>query len=79
MKLWSLNVLITILQILTEKLLLLTQESKTVFHENVIRTRIEDHEMILNRLVQEADALTILNETSGVKNVSSTKLTKIRL
>lgn len=35
--------------------------------------------MILNRLVQEADALTILNETSGVKNVSPTKLTKIRL
>ncbi|KAJ8710008.1 hypothetical protein PYW07_009374 [Mythimna separata] len=44
-----------------------------VSQEFVIQTPTEDHEMVLDSLVQEADVLPIVNEPSAVENVTPTE------
>ncbi|KAJ8722458.1 hypothetical protein PYW07_003638 [Mythimna separata] len=44
-----------------------------VSQEFVIHTPTEDHEMVLDSLVQEADVLPIVNEPSAVENVTPTE------
>ncbi|CAK1587093.1 unnamed protein product [Parnassius mnemosyne] len=50
-----------------------TRKQDGILQETVICTPTEGHEMILNSVLQESDALPILNELSNIENVSPTE------